>query len=88
MNISTQSLEEIFAEARKEEIDLLPSIPPFLSRKETAFVLHVSIQTIDRMIAKGDLNPNDDGDILKADIIDYLYSHTLADVPALEGEAR
>ena len=88
MNIFSQSPSEIFAGTRKEEIDLLPSVPSFLSRKETAFVLHVSIQTIDRMIAKGDLNPNEDGDILKVDIIDYLYSHTLADVPVLEGEAR
>jgi hypothetical protein len=84
MNTLDQSLEELFAMARKEEIDLLPNIPPFLSLKETAFVLHVSPQTIERMIFKGDLKPNEDGDILKADLADYLLSHTLADVPVLE----
>ena len=84
MNTCNQSLGEFFAEARKEEIDLLPNVPPFLSRKELAFVLRVSIQTIDRMISRGDLKPNKDGDILKADLTDYLLSHTLADVPVLE----
>jgi hypothetical protein len=84
MNTCCQSLEELFAEARKEKIDLLPNVPPFLSRKEAAFVLHVSLQTVNRMIAGGGLKPNDEGDILKADIVDYLLSHTLADVPVLE----
>ena len=84
MNTLNQSLEELFAEARKEGIDLLPNVPPFPSRKETVFILYVSLQTINRMIDKGGLKPNEDGDILKADLVDYLLSHTLADVPVLE----
>jgi thiazole synthase ThiGH ThiG subunit len=84
MNTLDQSIEELFAVARKEEIDLLPNIPPFLSMKEAAFVLHVSLQTVERMIIKGSLKPNEDGDILKADLAEYLLSHTLADVPVLE----
>jgi len=85
MSTCNQSIEEIFTEARKEGIDPLPSVPSFLSRKEAAFILHVSLQTVDRMIAKGDLNPDKDGDLNKADLVDYLLTHTLADVPVLEG---
>ena len=84
MNILSQSIEEMFAEARKERIDPLPSVPQFLSPKEIAFVLYVSTQTVDRMIANGDLKPNKDGDVLKDDLASYLFGHTLADVPVLE----
>jgi len=88
MNTFRQSLEEISAEARplEESVDILPGVPNFLTRKEVSFVLNVSPQTIDRMIDRGDISPNEDGDILKADIIDYILTHALADQPVLEEE--
>jgi hypothetical protein len=85
MNTFGKSLEEIQTDAiPAEEFDYLPGVPNFLSTRETAFILSVSPQTIDRMVEKGDLRPNSEGDILKADLIDYMLHHTLADVPVLE----
>jgi hypothetical protein len=88
MNTFCHSPEEVLTEAKpfEETIDLLPGVPVFLSRKETAFVLNVSLPTVDRMIYRGDLKPNEEGDLLKADLIDYMLTHTLADQPVLEEE--
>jgi hypothetical protein len=86
MNTFKQSLEEIEIQTKplEEDIDLLPGMPAFLSLKEAAYVLAVSQQTIERMLEQGDIKPNEDGDILKADLIDYMKTHTLADQPVLE----
>jgi hypothetical protein len=86
MNIFGLSLEEISAEVKplEEPFDLLPGVSAFLSPAETAFILNVSLQTVSRMIGKGSLKPNKEGDILKADIIEYISRHALADRPVLE----
>jgi hypothetical protein len=88
MNIFGLSLEEIRAETTplEEPLDLLPGVPAFLSPAETASILNVSLQTINRMIGKGDFKPTMEGDLLKADIVDYISSHALADKPVLEEE--
>ncbi|MDR0878969.1 MAG: helix-turn-helix domain-containing protein [Treponema sp.] len=52
--------------------------------KEAAYIMAVSPQTIERMLDQGDIKPNEDGDILKADLIGYMKTHTLADQPVLE----
>jgi hypothetical protein len=90
MNIFGLSLEEIRVETtpREELRDLLPGVPALLSPAETACILNVSLQTINRMIGKGDFKPTIEGDLLKADIIDYISSHALADKPVLEGEGE
>jgi hypothetical protein len=87
MNTFRQTLEEIAALTKppEEAPDLLPGVPAFLSPKEVAYILAVSPQTIGRMLAQGDIKPNEEGDILKADLIDYVETHTLADLPVLEG---
>ena len=64
---------------------MLPGVSALLSRQEVADICHVSIQTIDRMISAGQIKPTADGDILKADLIDYMLKTTLADVLVLEG---
>lgn len=85
MNIFRQSLEEIHAGAKPtEEFDYLPGVPNFLSTREAAFILSVSPQTVGRMVEQGELKPNDEGDILKADLVGYMLHHTLADLPVLE----
>jgi hypothetical protein len=86
MNTFKQSLEEIAALTNplEEEMDLLPRVPAFLSPKEAAYILAVSFQTIERMLEQGDIKPDKDGDILKADLIGYIKTHTLADLPILE----
>jgi hypothetical protein len=90
MNIFGLSLEEIRAETTppEEPLDFLPGVPALLSPDETACILNVSLQTISRMIGKGDFKPTMEGDLLKADIIGYINSHALADKPVLEGEWR
>jgi hypothetical protein len=86
MNTFRQSLEELSQAPLPLEgyEDVLPGVPSFLTRKDTAFVLHVSPQTVDRMIEKGDLIINHEDDILKADLVTYILNHTLADQPVLE----
>ncbi len=60
-------------------IDLLPGCPSILTPKDVAFICGVSPQTIHRMVKSGDFTTNDDGDILKSDLIKYIKTHTLAD---------
>lgn len=88
MNTFKQSLEEILEKPYQpdEDIDFLPGVPVFVTRLEVACILSVSVNTVDRMITKELLKPNEDGDILKSDLIDYIHSHTLADLPVLEEE--
>jgi hypothetical protein len=86
MNIFDLSTEDILEKFKPPKIDLLPGVPALLSRQETAFVLSVSVQTVNRMIAKGDLTPNDEEDILKTDLVGYISTHTLADRPILGDE--
>jgi hypothetical protein len=70
-----------------EDFDLLPGVPAFLSTAETAFVLAVSPQTVERMVERGNIARSGEGDILKADLIEYMLHHTLADLPVLEEAA-
>lgn len=65
------------------EIDLLPNCPALLTQQEAAAVCSVSVQTISRMVSAGTLPVNCDGEILKSDIIAYIKTHTLADIPLL-----
>ena len=66
------------------DIDLLPNCPAILTVKEAAAVCSVSVQTLTRMIASGTLPViPETGDILRADLIDYITHNTLADKPVL-----
>jgi hypothetical protein len=49
-----------------------------------AHVLAVSRQTVERMIEKGLLIPDLDGNIIKADLVNYIKSHALAELPVLK----
>ena len=85
MNIYKKSLEEIeaFPELMQVKIDILPNCPPILSPKEAAFVCNVSEPTIQRMIS-GELLPvNSDHEVLKKDLINYIKTHSLADIPLM-----
>ncbi|MCL1812258.1 MAG: helix-turn-helix domain-containing protein [Treponema sp.] len=86
MNIFGKSLEEIHAENSSlvEGFDLLPGVPNKLSVKDTACVLGVSVQTIQRMINANELPLTSSGDILKSELISYISCHTLADIPILD----
>jgi hypothetical protein len=86
MNTFRQSLDEIATQTKPLEapLDLLPGVPAFVSPKEAAYILAVSPQTIERMLEQGAIKPDADGDILKADLIGYMTTHTLADQPVLE----
>ncbi|UTC96112.1 helix-turn-helix domain-containing protein [Treponema denticola] len=85
MNIYKKSLEEIeaFPELMQVKIDVLPNCPPILSPKEAAFVCNVSEPTIQRMISGGLLPVNSDHEILKKDLINYIKTHSLADIPLM-----
>ncbi len=85
MNIYKKSLEEIeaFPELMQVKIDILPNCPPFLSPKEAAFVCNVSEPTIQRMISGGLLPVNSDHEVLKKDLINYINTHSLADIPLM-----
>lgn len=85
MNIYKKSLEELeaFPELTQVKIDLLPNCPPILSPKEAAFVCNVSEPTIQRMISGGILPVNPDSEILKKDLIHYIKTHSLADIPLI-----
>ncbi len=85
MNIYKKSLEEIeaFPELMQVKIDILPNCPPILSPKETAFVCNVSEPTIQRMISGGLLPVNSDHEVLKKDLINYIKTHSLADIPLM-----
>lgn len=85
MNIYKKSLEEIeaFPELMQVKIDLLPNCPPILSIKEAAFVCNVSEPTIQRMISGGLLPVNSDHEVLKKDLINYIKTHSLADIPLM-----
>lgn len=85
MNIYKKSLEEIeaFPELMQVKIDILPNCPPILSPKEAAFVCNVSEPTIQRMISGGLLPVNSDHEVLKKDLINYINSHSLADIPLM-----
>jgi hypothetical protein len=61
--------------------EILPGVPAIITRAEAACICHVSQQTIDRMIARGAFTPDDDGNILRAELERYLLTHTLADQP-------
>lgn len=65
------------------EIDPLPNCPVIMTAAEVADICYVSVQTINRMIAKGDLPLNCDGDIRRSDLRKYIRTHTLADIPLL-----
>jgi hypothetical protein len=90
MNIFGLSLEEVQAEAKPLEgavdIDLLPGIPAILSLGDAAHVLAVSVQTIERMVERGGLIPDINGDTPKVVLIGYIKSHALADMPVPEDE--
>ena len=85
MNIYKKSLEEIeaFPELMQVKIDILPNCPPILSPKEAAFVCNVSEPTIQRMILGGLLPVNSDHEVLKKDLINYIKTHSLADIPLM-----
>jgi hypothetical protein len=87
MNIFGLSLEEISSEnPPREDLDILPGIPAALSPEDAAYILAVSIQTIERMLEGGDLPKDRSGDIPKAALVSYIKSHALADRPVLEDE--
>lgn len=85
MNIYKKSLEEIeaFPELMQVKIDILPNCPSILSPKEAAFVCNVSEPTIQRMISGGLLPVNSDHEVLKKDLINYIKTHSLADIPLM-----
>lgn len=85
MNISEQNVSPLDTRpACFYDIDLLPNCPPILSIKEAAAVCNVSVQTITRMVEAGILaTVADSGDILRADLIDYIKHNALADKPVL-----
>ena len=85
MNIYKKSLEEIeaFPELMQVKIDILPNCPPILSPKEAAFVCNVSEPTIQRMISGGLLPVNSDHEVLKKDLINYIKTPSLADIPLM-----
>ncbi|MDR1903392.1 MAG: helix-turn-helix domain-containing protein [Treponema sp.] len=88
MNIFGLSLDDLSLAPNPPDpsIDILPGLPGVLSPDNTAHVLAVSLQTVERMIEKGDLIPDLDGNIRKSDLVAYIKSHTLADIPLLEAE--
>ncbi|MEL3908036.1 MAG: helix-turn-helix domain-containing protein [Treponemataceae bacterium] len=65
------------------EIDPLPNCPVILTPEETAHICHVSLETIYRMIKKGDLATNCDGDIRRTDLKTYIKTHAFSDIPLL-----
>ncbi|MDR2663673.1 MAG: helix-turn-helix domain-containing protein [Treponema sp.] len=84
MNIFGKSLEEIQADPLPEDrFDLLPGVPETISLKDTASIFGVSPQTVERMIAKGDLALTPSG-ILKSELVAYISTHTLADLPVMD----
>jgi hypothetical protein len=85
MNILGQSLEEIAAEKLTEiPIDIFPGTPNCFSAAVAAFIMGVSEQTVMRMIQRGDLKPDKNGNIQKDDLVNYVKTHTLADMPVLD----
>jgi Holliday junction resolvasome RuvABC ATP-dependent DNA helicase subunit len=62
---------------------MLPGIPKAVSVTNVAYILGVSKQTIERMIQSGILNKTPEGEVSKADLIQYISSHALADLPVL-----
>jgi hypothetical protein len=62
---------------------MLPGIPEAVSVTSAAYILGVSIQTVERMIQSGKLQKTPGGEISKADLIQYISGHTLADLPVL-----
>jgi len=86
MNIFKKTLEEIQAnnESLVEFFEILPGVPDKLSLKDTAYILDVSIQTIERMVETGDLPLTQDGYIQKSELERYFPCHTLADIPVLD----
>jgi hypothetical protein len=89
MNIFGKKLEEIAAEKPADmSIDILPGIPDRFSLAAAAFILEISEQTVMRMIQKGDLKQDEGGNITKDDLVGYIQSHTLADVPVLDNQGE
>ena len=86
MNIYGKSLEEIQSNTGSliEYIDPLPGVPDKLSLKQTAYILGVSVQTIERMIDEGGLKTTLNGDLQKSDLEAYFSCHTLADIPVMQ----
>jgi len=84
MNISTLYQKRELHQIHYSNLDLLPGAPVLLSKQEAAGICHVSVQTIARMVSAGLIKQNQDGDILKADLIDYVLNNTLADMPVIE----
>ncbi|MDR2181626.1 MAG: hypothetical protein LBN92_02990 [Treponema sp.] len=90
MNIWKQSLEEIAAgNPPKTEIDLLPGVPETIRVSSAACVMAVSEQTVLRMIEQGHIAVRN-GRVPKTDLLRYIRTHTLADMPVLEeaGKSR
>jgi Holliday junction resolvasome RuvABC ATP-dependent DNA helicase subunit len=69
--------------ALNDSFDMLPGVPEAVSVANTAYILGVSKQTIERMIQSGILNKTPEGEVAKADLIQYISSHALADLPVL-----
>lgn len=78
MNTSTKKQNKYY-----KDINLLPNCPVLLTLTEAAAVCNISVQTIERMVKNGDLIPNCDGEILRSDLLNYITTHTLADIPIL-----
>jgi hypothetical protein len=84
MNIFKQSLENLQTETRHVDgFDLLPEVPEILSVDDTAYILDVSKQTVQRMIQAGDLKQTPAGKVSKVDLLHYISGHILADLPVL-----
>jgi excisionase family DNA binding protein len=62
---------------------MLPGVPEVLSITETACVLGISKQTVERMVQAGHLKQTPGDKVSKADLIQYISSHVLADLPVL-----
>jgi hypothetical protein len=62
---------------------MLPGVPEALSITDTAYVLGVSKQTVERMIQAKELTLDPEERISKAGLVSYISHHILADLPVL-----
>jgi excisionase family DNA binding protein len=62
---------------------MLPGVPEAISVANAACILGVSKQTIERMIQSGSLHKTPEGEVSKADLVQYMRGHALADLPVL-----
>ncbi len=79
MNTSNEKVPDTYY----PDIDLLYGLPVILTVTEVSHVWNVSVPTIKRLISRGKISTNCDGEILKEDLIEYIKTHTYANKPVL-----